>query len=430
MVTSMNHDSLKAIIYDQHEVIRNVCITPRRYTLDPEANYIVTGVRRAGKSTLLYSRVLELVASGVSWDRIIYINFEDERLAEFRLADFNDILQVQAELSEQRGYFFFDEIQNIEGWEKFARRLSDYGERVCITGSNAKMLSSQMEAVLGGRYLTQCVTPYRFDEYLDAVGIAHDQTALASTKSAGRIISAFEKYLVDGGFPESLRHASPRQYVESVYQKVLLGDIAARNNVRSPQVLRVLMKKIAETVCSEVSYSSLHGMLKGIGYSVSKDTVISYIDLARESYLLFGTKNFAAKFAEREGSPRYYFSDNALLSLFLDPGDSALLENEVAVALKDEYGDDVHYLHSRRTGIDVDFYMPEAGLAIQVATELSQKAQPREIGNLLKLAKSDSCAKRLVVVTKGELATIEEDGASIEVVPAWRFLLHRARSQK
>lgn len=114
----MNREILKSVIFDQHEIIRNADIVHRRYFLDAQANYVVTGLRRAGKSTLLYGLVQDLVARGVDWRRIIYINFEDERLAEFTLSDFNDILVVQSELSDEEGFFFLDEVQNIDGWEK------------------------------------------------------------------------------------------------------------------------------------------------------------------------------------------------------------------------------------------------------------------------------------------------------------------------
>lgn len=228
--------------------------------------------------------------------------------------------------------------------------------------------------------------------------------------------------VVNGHIARALWHA-PREYVESVYQKVLLGDIAARNGVRNPQLLRVLVKKIAETVGHELSFSSLHGMLKGIGFSAGKETVIDYVTLAGDAYLLFSVGNAVAKFADREGSPKYYFSDNGLLSLFLDKSDSALLENEVAVAMRDAFGDGLHYLKSRKTGIDVDFYVPEAKLAVQVACAMSASARNREVANLVKLAKADKNAERLLVVTRSESGVIEEDGVTVEVKPAWRFIL-------
>lgn len=419
----MDHEVLKSVIFDQREIIQNARIVPRRYTFDSQANYVVTGLRRAGKSTLLYKIVRDLVESGVDWNRIIYINFEDERLAEFSIGDFNDILSVHSELSTQPGYYFFDEIQNVNGWEKFARRLADAGERVWITGSNAKMLSSQIATTLGGRYLVKHVTPYRFDEYLDASGIAHDSNALYSTKAKGSIAGAFDAFYQHGGFPESLRYDSPREYVESVYQKVLLGDIAARNNVRNPDALRVLMKKVAETVCNETSATALHGMLNALGYKISKATLLDYLAMARESYLLFEVTNVVAKFVEREGNPKRYFSDNGLLNLFLIGKEPALLENEVAVAMLDAFGEGLHYLKSPKNGIDVDFYVPEQGLAVQVAYSLSDSAKPCEVGNLVKLANISDSALRLIIVTKEEERVIEEDGKRIEIKPAWKFLL-------
>lgn len=419
----MNHEALKTVIFDQHEVIRNANIVPRRYEFDPQANYVITGLRRSGKSTLLYKIARDLVAEGAAWNRIIYVNFEDERLVEFSVEDFNDILAVQSELSSEPGYFFFDEIQNIDGWEKFVRRLADAGERVWVTGSNAKMLGSQIATTLGGRFLVKHVTPYRFDEYLDASGVPHGQEALYATKGRGAIAGAFDAFYRNGGFPESLRYLSAREYVESVYQKVLLGDLAARNGVRNPDVLRVLMKKVAETVCSETSATSLHGMLRAIGYDIGKSTLLDYLSMAREAYLLFDIKNTVAKFVEREGNPKRYFSDNGLLNLFLVGKDPALLENEVAVAMLDAFGDGLHYLKSTRNSIDIDFYIPEQGLAVQVAYELSQSARPRELASLVKLAKIDDAAQRFMIVTKDDEGEITEGDVRIEVLPAWKFLL-------
>ena len=419
----MNHELLKNVIFDQHAVIRNADIVPRRYSFDPQANYVVTGLRRAGKSTLLYKIARDLIGSGAEWSQVIYVNFEDERLAEMRVDDLNDILAVQGELSRRRGYFFFDEIQNIAGWEKFARRLADAGERVWITGSNANMLSAQIASTLGGRYLIKHVTPYRFDEYLDAVGTPRGAEAFYETKAKGAIAGAFDAFYRNGGFPESLRYASTREYVESVYQKVLLGDVAARNGVRNPDALRVLMKKVAEAVCNETSATALHGALCAIGYGTSKGTLVDYLAMARESYLLFDVNNAVAKFVEREGNPKRYFSDNGLLNLFLFNRESALLENEVAVAMRDAFGEGLRYLKSPKNGIDIDFYVPDRRLAVQVAYSLSESARPREVEGLVKLSRIDGSVERLLILTKEEEAELMEDDTHIEVKPVWKFLL-------
>ncbi len=422
----MNHDVLKRVIFDQHGIIRRASIVPRRYTIDPNANYVITGLRRAGKSTLLYGVVRDLIARGVAWNQIIYINFEDERLSGFSLQDFQDIPLVQSELSGDVGYYFFDEIQNVEGWERFARRMADAGERVYITGSNATMLSDEMSQRLGARYFVRRITPYRFDEYLDAQNQAYDTSALYTSREIGRITALFEQFYHDGGFPEALRFVSPREYVENVYQKVLFGDIVARFGVRNPDALRVLVRKIAETVRSEVSYTALHHTLKSIGYKISKDSVIEYIGYAHAAYLLFKITNAVAPFVERMGNPKYYFVDNGLLNLFLIDRDTALLENEIAVALYDLFGEGLQYLKSPKHGIDIDFYIPEEKLAVQVAYTIEGAARERELENLLRLSRVQGEKTRLVVVTKGEEGVIERDGVEIEIVPAWKFLLQLA----
>ena len=368
----------------------------------------------------------KLIADGADWNQIVYVNFEDERLVEFELADFSDLVEVSSELSDKTPYFFLDEVQNVDGWERFARRMADAKEHVYITGSNSKMLSSEMEARLGGRYLSKVIMPYNFKEYLTARQIPYNDEALYTSKGIGRLKKASEELMHDGGFPESLDFIDKRVYVENVYQKVLLGDIALRNDIRKVTGLRILMKKIAETICSEISYSKLYRVVNGIGVKISKDSIISYIEYAKQAYLLFSLENYFAKFTERESTPKYYFEDNGLLNLFLINKDTALLENIVAVALKRSCREAFYYLKSEKTSIDIDFYVPEEATAIQVAYSiLETAAYDREVNNLLKLADSFPEAKRLCIVTLGEEKIIQQHGVKIEVIPLYRFLLER-----
>ena len=140
----MNRETLKRIIFDQHQVIKDAVIIDRNIVLEKDINYVLVGLRRAGKTTLLYKRVQELINEGVDWNQIIYINFDDERLLEFTANDFDDILLVAEELTNKKHYFYFDEIQNIDGWEKFAIRVANQGYKFDITVSNAKMLSKEV----------------------------------------------------------------------------------------------------------------------------------------------------------------------------------------------------------------------------------------------------------------------------------------------
>lgn len=417
----MNHDLLKTVIYDQHEIIRNSHIIEREYEFDLNANYVVIGLRRAGKSTLLYKIVQDLIATGTDWNQIIYINFEDERLSEFTLNDFNDILSVQAEMSDRKGWFFLDEIQNIEGWEKFARRMADSKEHTFITGSNAKMLSSEIENRLGGRYLTKYVSPFNFREYLKAKDTDCSEKSVLSTKDSGRIRREMESFFYYGGFPESITYQNKREYVSSIYQKVLLGDIAARNGIRNTNGLRLLMKKLAETVKDEVSYSKLHNTLRAIGISISKDIIIDYVGYAQQSFLIFAIRNYFSKFVDRETTPKYYFNDNGLLNLFLDREEPRLLENLVAISLWNRYKDGVHYLKGRN--IDADFFVEKTGEVIQVSYSLSASSSDRETLTLVKASKIVTGSKRFLIITYDEEKEINLDGIQIEVIPIWKWLL-------
>ena len=418
----MDHGLLKTVIADQWELIQNVQIIPREYEFEANANYVLTGLRRAGKSTLLYGICQRLIAGGTDWKQIVYINFEDERLAEFKLQDFNDIIKFQSSLTDKKGYFFLDEIQNIPGWEKFARRMADMKERVFITGSNASMLSHEIESTLGGRYLSKYIMTYNFREYLIANGMTVDSNKMYSTKECGRILGLFESFYTYGGFPESLSYQSKREYVSSVFQKVLLGDIVTRNKIRNEYAVKLLVKKVAESVCGDISFSKLHNALSAIGIKISKDSVIEYILCTIQAYLIFPIQNFFAKYTEREGNQKYYFSDNGLLNLFLHDKPSALLENIVAVWLTRNCSE-IYFLKSPKTGIDVDFYVPQKELAIQVAYSIQGEARKREIDNLVKLSQQFSEARRFIILTKNEQEHIVDNGVEIEVMPVWRFFL-------
>ncbi|MCR5391538.1 MAG: ATP-binding protein [Lachnospiraceae bacterium] len=419
----MNHRILKQVIFDQINVIKNADIIDRDYSFEKNVNYVLVGLRRSGKSTLLYKMAKDLVAEGCDWSQIIYVNFEDDRLLGFTMNDFNDIVETAYELTDAKDiYYFLDEIQIIEGWEHFARRMADQKKHVYITGSNAKMLSAEMASILGGRYIPKMIMPFSFSEAMDYKKIAHDDEALLTTSKSAKIRRACHEYVSDGGFPEAQLLNNKREYIKSVYEKVLLGDIIEREQVKNKMALRLMIKKIAETVMHEVSFNTLSGNVKATGTKTSTDSMIEYASYAENAYLLFRTKNYVSKFAEKESIPRFYFYDNGLLSLFLVDKPSALLENAVAIHLKCKYEDDVYYFKSKQTGIDIDFYLPEEGCAIQVAYALGD-AEERETRSLISFAEKTEGVKKLIIVTNEDESSIERDGYEIEVIPIHKFLL-------
>jgi len=414
----MNHEILKRVIYDQHQTIRNISIIDRNIELDKNANYVLVGLRRAGKSTLLYKRVQDLIKEGVKWEQIIYINFDDERLLGFNVNDFDDILLTAEELYSGKHYFYFDEIQNIDNWEQFAIRIANQGLKVDITGSNAKMLSKEIGQKLGGRYIVKEVLPYSFIEYLRAYDVNKGDYSI---QGIGKLNSLLEQYFVYGGFPESIKYQNKREYVSSIYQKVLYGDVVSHNNIRNENGMKLLIKKIAESVKQDISYTKLNNMITGIGYKISKDIIIDYCGYCKDAFLLFTLENYYASFVDKNSNPKYYFMDNGLLNLFVDDKRSSLLENIVAIHLYRNYKDQLYYLKGNKT--DIDFYLSEKGIAIQASYSLKEEdARNREINNLINFAKSEKDNKKLVLVTFEEEEHIHKDGYEIEVISLKKFL--------
>ena len=414
----MNHEILKRVIYEQHRVIREAVIVQRDIPLEKDANYVLVGIRRAGKTTLLYQRVQDLIEEGVEWDQIVYVNFDDERLAGFAVEDFDDIVLVAEEMSAKKHYFYFDEIQNITHWEKFAIRLANQGHKVDITGSNATMLSLEIAAALGGRYIAKEVLPYSFPEYLRAHGAS---PRCYDTKGLARVNSLLEQYFYFGGFPASLGFSNKREYVESVYQKILFGDIVTHYHIRNSNGMRLLVAKLAESVMQSLSYTKLQNLITGIGYKLSKDIVIDYCLYCKEACLTFTLSNYFASFQDKNSNPKFYFLDNGILHLFADERDGALLENLVALALYRAHKDSLYYLKGDRT--DVDFYLADSHRAIQVCYSLNAQSREREVQNLVALAKNADEPPSLTIVTREEDGVIESDGFTIQVVSLKNFLL-------
>ena len=190
----LKKETLKEILLENRKEVSKQQVISRHFQFEEFGNYVLVGIRRAGKSFMLYQRIQELLANGHSWDEMLYINFEDERLIGVPASDLNLLLEVHFELSQKRPILFLDEIQNIDGWDKFARRLADNKYKVYITGSNAKMLSQDIATTLGGRYITIHVYPYDFKEFLNANTVYLTEHSLSTTDSRAEIKRYFNDY--------------------------------------------------------------------------------------------------------------------------------------------------------------------------------------------------------------------------------------------
>ena len=418
-------DILKQVILDnQHDVERQIVI-PRSVDLEEGMNYVLVGVRRAGKSFMLYQRIQQNLQQGIGWDKMLYINFEDERLINMESSELNLLLEAFARIyANDRPILFLDELQNVVGWEKFARRLADSKFRVYITGSNAHMLSAEIATTLGGRYIMKEVYPYSFAEYIDAHRVSRTKTAQIATKTRAVLQRHFDEYMQYGGFPECINLPAKRDYLMSVYQKIYLGDIAARHRIENTFALRFLFKKLSESIMQPLSFTRLANLITSTGSKISKATVINYMEYAKDSYLVFPIKNITSHIAEREGNPKYYFVDNGMISLLTLNAEAALLENIVAMELIRRYGQDNHVFFYNDK-VEVDFYIPEIETAIQVSMypRESDETWRRETEALVRMNKHLPCST-LLLLTQNEEDTIAIDGVVIQLKPVWKWLLN------
>lgn len=419
----MERSILKSVIADNQLEVPKYRVIPRNFSFEEFGNYVFVGIRCAGKSFLLYQRMQQLLSQGVGWDEMLYINFEDERLVGMCVDDLNLLLEIHLEMYGKRPILFLDEIQNIEGWEKFARRMADTKHRTYITGSNAKMLSGDVQTTLGGRYITVDVYPYDFKEYLTANNVSLTPTSLIATETKAEILRKFNDYFYFGGFPEGATLNAKRDYLTSVYQKIYLGDIATRHSIDNTFALRILFKKVAESVKQPISFNRIANIVSSTGAKVGTTTVINYMEYAKNAWLISSIHNIASKLADKESTPKYYFNDNGILNLFLLDGQTSLLENLVAITLLRRYGrEDAVFFYNKN--IEVDFYLPDSTTAIQVCYSLdnSDGTYDREVGALVKLTKTLDCS-RLMIITYSEERIIEVENKTIEVLPIWKWLL-------
>lgn len=416
----MNKDTIKVLIAEYQQRVMDVSFVDRPYVIEESLNYVFVGLRRVGKSYLMFQHIRHLINTGHAKEEILYFNFEDDRIASLETTDLDLIKVCYQEMYDHKPIFFLDEIQIVPKWEKFARRLADQGYRVYITGSNATMLSSEIATTLGGRFMIRQVYPFSFREYLTLSDIrVSDPNTIYHYPT--EISKLFESYFRYGGLPEVVRISDKRTWLSSLYQRIFFGDLITRYQIRNDNALRVLIRKLAENVKQPVSFNRLANVVSASGKNVSTDTVIDYLRYLKETWLVMQVENISAKLAEKESNKKYYFSDNGILNLFLIDPLTSLLENLVAIRLQQLYGENIYYYHR---GVEVDFYVLDTQLAVQVCYSLTDiETRKREVNALLKMAGNIEVQK-MIIITKDEEEIINEDGHIIQVIPVWKWLIY------
>ena len=426
---------LKEIILDFQEIELKTGI-PRRVSITPVANKttVCIGVRRCGKSTYMFQQMRRLLDSGADRRNILYLNFFDDRLRALRHDRLGVILEAYFLLypekkNTEKIYCFFDEIQDIPGWESFVDRVMRTENcEVFITGSSARMLSREVATQMRGRALSWEMFPFSFREFLDSGNI--DSTSPLSSKKRLTIQKAFEEYRQCGGFPEVLN--LDRMLRIKIHQEywgaMLFRDLIERHGISHPRAVTDLAHWLVDNTASLYTVNSLTGYLKSLGHKAPKAAVSEYLAWFEDAYVLFTVRIFDASLRRANVNPKkIYCIDHGLVTsvssgILINSGH--LLENIVFTALR-RVTPDIFYFRTKN-GQEVDFICrrPDGSRTlVQVCeTMLDAQTKKREVSALAE-AMAELDISGGTIVTLGESERITVDKGIIEVTPAWRFLL-------
>jgi len=409
--------------------------TPRQASLPalPGKVDAVIGMRRVGKTWMLFRAMSELWSTGVPRSRTLYVNFEDERLLPLESEDLDRLLQAyyrrHPENRDEECWLFFDEIQNVPGWESFIRRILDTENvRITVTGSSAKLLGREIATSLRGRSLTTELLPFSFREVLVHHGIGIPDTWPPPSRAGSKLMSHLDRYLVSGGFPEVLT-LSPdlRVRVHQDYVDVVLfRDVVERHGVANLPVLRYLVRRFLENPGGKFSVNRLYGQIRSQGYKTSKDSLHAYVDHLEEAFFLFTIPIAAESEKARMVNPRKaYPADHGLAGSFVMKTSRDLghhLETVVAVELH-RRGFTLEYVCTS-SGYEIDFLARkpgQRGALIQVCAEIQEEETWNREVRALKEASMEHPGLEKLLITLHDIPRRGLD--SIRVVPAWRWLL-------
>lgn len=377
---------------------------------------VITGVRRAGKSTFLKLVRKELQLQEKGW---LYVNFNDERLLHFSVEDFQKILDfLQEQGYSEQCYLLIDEIQEVDHWEKWVDRIKEK-HPILVTGSNSKLLSKEISTVLTGRSISKSLYPFSFREFLVAKQVDILQWATDLSLQA-RIRKKFSEYLTNGGVPLSMADGEGSVLPE-LYENIIYRDIVKRFNKN----LEKPVKEISLYLLSNISRGASLRSFSTISGITNLSTVKSVIDSFENAFLFFFISKFDFSVKKQLFNPRkVYCIDTGFVTRIgfrFSEDKGRILENIVFLELK-RREKDIYYFSDKR---ECDFVVRQGARiteAIQVCQELNQENESREIGGLLGAMEKFKLNEGLIL-TYGQMETRKINNKKINIVPVWRWLL-------
>ena len=405
-------------------------IFPRQFYIPLDSKKIISliGVRRSGKSSILFD-MINTLRQKVPKENIIYINFEDDRLYPLELSHLDMILESYYELyptkRDEKVYLFLDEIQAVPQWEVYVRRIYDtLNLQIFITGSSAKLLSTEMATSLRGRTISYEIFPFSFKEYLRFQNI---EVNLHSSKSLSFIKNALSSYLKDGGFAETIGEDKTiaREILSDYLELIVYKDIVDRYNISNRSLLKILNKYCFTNIATLISFNKLCNDFKSQGYKLSKDTLFQYISHLEDAYALFTVPIYRNSIKEEQRNPKkVYAIDNGFKKIYdyaIDKDISKLYENLVFLPLRAKTKN-IYYFKQNQ---EVDFYakLDDSEILVNVSYKIEDtKTRKREIDGLLE-AMEYFKLKNAYLVTEDEDTTIEIEDKKIFIVPLYKYLL-------
>jgi len=414
-------------------------ITAKRPTVKKVISVI--GPRRAGKTYFIYNIIKDLMLEGIPKDRMTYINLEDERLLPLDIKDMDLYLrtyyEIHPENKEKEVHLFLDEVQNVDGWETFVRRVMDsYNIQVYITGSSSKLLSKEIATSLRGRSLSYTILPFSFTEYLKAIGFEIKE--FLSTSDKDIMGSTMSNFLTHGSFPEialekdnELKQKIIKEYVEVM----LLQDIIERHNIKNTKLLKILFDGIISSTSSTFSIHRFFNFLKSQRMKIGKNTLYQYVQYLQDAYSIILLRSFDYSYKKVEQSlPKVYPIDPGFVlthSTRFSSDIGKTMENVVAVELfrrKTQLSNQEIYYWKEQNQKEVDFVIKEnlmISKLIQVCYNIDDfKTYKREIDGLLKASDELKC-DNLFVITWDNDEIIKERGKEIKYISLWKWLINQ-----
>lgn len=422
-LSRLNRELLSSVLKEQYEafiskelgVEREILRELNEVIKSPQI-LVITGLRRVGKSTILAQ-----LAKKYLKEDFYFVNFEDERLLNFTVSDFDVLYETLISVFGQKKAFLFDEVQNVPGWERFVRRLHDQGFKFVVTGSNASLLSQELGTRLTGRSIRMEVFPFSFREFLQFHKINIPNTKILTTKQKGQLLNFANKYIATGGIPDSLKYPKLEIH-KTLYDDVLYRDIATRYKLDNVKSLKELAFYLVSNVSSLISFNKLKDLLK-LG---SGNTIKSYVDYFESSWLFLVINKYAYSVKEQQiAAKKMYCIDTGLaqsVGFSFSQNQGKMMENVVFLQLRRATSQIYYY----KTGQDyeVDFFLPKQKIFLQVTQHLeNDQTKEREVRALIDAASEQKEAKTLVIVTQRDKQTIKQDGNEVYVIPLYEWLL-------